>query len=99
MKALIIAAGKGSRLKSLTIVEPKPLIQLLGLSLIERIILTARQAGIDEFVIVIGYLEEKIKDKLGDGKRYGVKITYIENLEWQRGNGVSVLKVKEFLEE
>ena len=99
MKALIIAAGKGSRLKSLTIVEPKPLIQLLGLSLIERIILTARQAGIDEFVIVIGYLEGKIKDKLGDGKRYGVKITYIENLEWQRGNGVSVLKVKEFLEE
>lgn len=71
----------------------------MGLYLIERIILTARQAGIDEFVIVIGYPEEKIKDKLGDGKRYGVKITYIENLEWQRGNGVSVLKVKEFLEE
>ncbi|MBU4190162.1 MAG: NTP transferase domain-containing protein [Candidatus Thermoplasmatota archaeon] len=99
MKALIIAAGKGSRLKSLTKDEPKPLIQLLGLSLIERVILTAKQAGIDEFVIVIGYLGEKIKEKLDDGNRYGVKITYIENREWQRGNGVSVLKAKDLLNE
>ncbi|MBU3901805.1 MAG: NTP transferase domain-containing protein, partial [Candidatus Thermoplasmatota archaeon] len=99
MKALIIAAGKGSRLKSLTKDEPKPLIQLLGLSLIERVILTAKQAGIDEFIIVIGYLGEKIKEKLDDGNRYGVKITYIENREWQRGNGVSVLKAKDLLNE
>ncbi|MEG3225538.1 MAG: hypothetical protein BME94_08560 [Methanobacteriales archaeon Met13] len=99
MKALIIAAGKGSRLKGLTKDEPKPLIQLLGLSLIERVILTAKQAGIDEFVVVICYLGEKIKEKLDDGNRYGVKITYIENREWQKGNGVSVLKAKELLNE
>ena len=99
MKVLIIAAGKGSRLKSLTKDEPKPLIQLLGLSLIERVILTARQSGIDEFVIVIGHLGEKIKEKLGNGNRYGVKITYIENREWEKGNGVSVLKAKESLNE
>lgn len=97
-KALIIAAGKGGRLESLTEDEPKPLIQLLGLSLIERVILTAKQAGFDEFVIVIGYLGDKIKGKLGSGNRYGVKITYIKNKEWQRGNAVSVLKAKELLE-
>ena len=51
MKALIIAAGKGSRLNRLTEDNPKPLIQLLGLSLIERVILTAKQAGINEFFI------------------------------------------------
>ena len=97
MKALIIAAGEGSRLKSLTKGGSKPLIQLFGLSLIERAILTAKQSGIDEFVIVIGYLGEHIKAKLGDGNNYGVKITYIKNEEWERGNGVSILKAKELL--
>lgn len=71
----------------------------MGLSLIERVILTARQVGIDEFVIVIGYLGEKIKEKLGNGNRYGVKIAYIENKEWEKGNGVSVLKAKKALNE
>jgi len=99
MKALIIVAGRGSRLEGLTKDEPKPLIKLLGLSLIERVILTARQAGIDEFIMVIGYLGEKIKERLGNGDNYGVKISYIENREWQRGNGVSALKAKESLNE
>jgi len=99
MKALIIAAGQGCRLNDLTKGNPKPLIQLLGLSLIERVILTAKQSGIGEFLIVIGYLGEKIKEKLGNGNMYGVKIAYIENREWQRGNGVSVLKAKELLNE
>ncbi|GAI53590.1 unnamed protein product [marine sediment metagenome] len=80
MKALIIAAGDGGRLGNLTKHKPKPLIQLLGLSLIERVILTAKQAGINEFVITIGYLCDKVKARLGDGDRYGVKINYIENV-------------------
>jgi len=99
MKALIIAAGKGSRLGNLTKDEPKPLIRLLGLSLLERVILTARETDIHEFVIVTGYLGERIKKKLGDGERYGIEITYIENREWERGNGVSVLKAEESLKE
>jgi len=99
MKALIIAAGKGNRLGSLTKDKPKPLIQLLGLSLVERVILTAKEVGIDEFIIVIGYRGKRIKEKLGNGNRYGVKIVYIENTEWERGNGVSVLKAKESLKE
>jgi len=99
MKALILAAGDGGRVGNLTKNKPKSLIQLLGLSLIEKVTLTAKQAGIDEFVIVIGYLGEKIKDELDDGDKYGVKITYIENREWQKENGVSVLKAKELLNE
>lgn len=99
IKALIIAAGKGSRLESLTKDEPKPLIQLLGLSLIKRVILTAKQAGIYEFVIVVGYLGDKIKPELEDGERLGVKIDYIEYEEWENGNGFSVLKAKEVLNE
>ncbi|MDK1031373.1 MAG: NTP transferase domain-containing protein [Planctomycetia bacterium] len=99
MKALILGAGKGSRLQSMTEDKPKPLIRLLGLSLIERVILTAREAGIDEFVIVIGYLGEKIKKALGDGRKHAVKISYVENNEWQKGNGLSVLKARKSLNE
>ena len=99
MKALIIAAGKGSRLQTKSKEKPKPLIRLLGLSLIERIILTAKQAGIEEFVVVVGYLGEKIKKELGNGKNLGVNITYIENNEWDRENGISVLMAKEVLKE
>jgi CDP-L-myo-inositol myo-inositolphosphotransferase len=102
MKGLIIAAGAGTRLRDLKMkkeAKPKPLIKLLGLSLIERAMLTAKEAGIDEFVIVVGYLGEKIREKLGDGTKYGIHIDYVENDEWQRGNGVSVLKAKGLLNE
>jgi CDP-L-myo-inositol myo-inositolphosphotransferase len=99
MKALIIAAGKGSRLESHSKGQPKPLIKLLGLSLVERVILTAKEADIVEFIIVIGFLGERIKEKLGNGNNYGVAITYIENKEWQGGNGISVLTAKRVLNE
>ncbi len=99
MKALIIAAGEGSRLGHLTEATPKPLIRLLGLSLIERVILTAKQAGIKEFVVVIGYLGDEIRAKLGDGSEWGVKIAYVENDEWRKGNGVSVLKSRDHFDE
>ena len=99
MKALILAAGDGGRFGNLTKDKPKPLIQLLGLSLIERVILTTKQSGINEFVITVGFLGEKIKANLGDGEKFGVKIEYIKNEEWQKGNGVSVLKAKGLLNE
>ena len=99
LKALIVAAGDGERLKNLTKHKPKPLIQLLGLPLIERVILTAKQAGINEFVIIVGYLCDEIRARLGDGSRYGVKINCIENREWKKGNGSSVLRAKELLNE
>lgn len=99
MKALIIAAGAGSRIKSIAKNSPKPLLSLLGISLIERVILSSKQAGIDEFLIVIGYQGKKIKTKLGDGSKYGIKIKYVENREWKRGNGISVLKARGIMEE
>ena len=97
MKALIITAGRGSRFNEITKDTPKALIPLLGLSLIERVIFTTKEAGIREYVIVVGYLGEKIKAILGNGDRFRVKINYIENEEWQKSNGLSVLKAKELL--
>jgi choline kinase len=99
MKALIIAAGRGERLRPFTDKEPKSLIPLLGLRLIERVILSAKEAMISEFVVVIGYLGKKLKKFLGDGTRYGVQISYVENSRWEYGNGVSVYEARELLKD
>ena len=91
MKAVIIAAGKGRRINHMTNGKPKPLLEILGLSLIERTILAVKKCGISEFVIVTGYKGKMIKEKLGNGERYGVNIEYVRNKDWNKENGLSVL--------
>lgn len=98
MKCLIIAAGRGSRLASKG--DSKPLVSLLGLPLIERAILTARKGGINDFYVVTGYEGEKVRrylDKLG--QRTNTNITHVINEEWEKGNGISVLKAKDLIKE
>ncbi len=98
MKCLIIAAGRGSRLSSKG--DSKPLISLLGLSLIERAILTAKKQNIDDFYVVTGYNSEKVKQYLDRfSQRRNINITHITNEEWEKGNGISVLKAKKLLNE
>ena len=97
MKAVILAAGNGSRLRPLTYEIPKPLVPMGGVPLIERIVLSAREAGIKEFLVVLGYLGDRLKEELGDGKRHGVRIEYVENGEWEKANGVSVHKAGQVL--
>ena len=99
MKALIIAAGRGERFRPYTDRQPKPLIPLLGASLIERVILTVKMAGIREFVIVTGYMGEKLSRFLDDGSRYDVKIEYVNNEDWHLGNGVSVYAARRLIDE
>ncbi len=99
MKAVILAAGNGSRLRPLTYEIPKPLVSLGGVPLIERIVLLAREAGITEFLVVLGYLGDRLKEELGDGKKHGVRIEYVENEEWEKANGVSVYKAGQVLKE
>ncbi len=94
MKAVILAAGRGSRLEGLTEEGPKPLVRLLGLSLIERAILTAKEAGIKDFIIVTGHRAEQIRQALSDGSSYGVSLSYVHNPDWPRGNGSSLAAVK-----
>jgi len=97
LKALILAAGQGRRQKGNG--DSKPLIPLLGLSFIERVILTAKKSGIKEFLIVTGYNAGKVREHLKNGNRLGVEIDYVYNAEWRKGNGISVLKAKDFIQE
>ena len=98
MKCLVIAAGRGSRLSGKG--NSKPLVPLLGLPLIERTILTAKKSGINDFYVVTGYEGEKVRrylDKIG--QRTNTNITHVINEEWEKGNGISVLKARDLIKE
>ena len=98
MKALIVAAGQGTRLREKG--ELKPLIPIRGVPLIERVISNGREAGIEEFLVVTGYRSEELQARLGEfSRRSGIHITRIHNRAWDRANGVSVLAAKQYLDE
>lgn len=76
MKALILAAGRGERMRPLTDRCPKPLLEARGKRLIEWHLEALARAGVHEVVINTAWLEEQFPAVLGDGSRYGVAITY-----------------------
>ena len=76
MKALILAAGRGERMRPLTDTIPKPLLKVGGKRLIEYHLDKLKQANITDVVINHAWLGEKVEQALGDGSRYGVNIQY-----------------------
>ncbi|MEW6069711.1 MAG: sugar phosphate nucleotidyltransferase, partial [Candidatus Thermoplasmatota archaeon] len=78
MKAVILAAGEGLRLRPLTSLTPKCLLQLGNVPLLERTIIEAKKAGVKDFIIVVGYRGEQIRDYFKDGRKLNVKIEYAE---------------------
>ncbi len=76
MKAIILSAGRGERLRPLTDTIPKPLVEINGKALIEYHLEKLAKAGIKEVVINHAWLGEKIEQKLGNGEKYGLNITY-----------------------
>jgi len=76
MKAMILAAGRGQRLRPLTDAKPKPLMTIAGSTLIEHQIDRLARAGFCDLVINVAWLGEQIVDHLGDGTRLGVRIVY-----------------------
>ena len=93
MKLVIIAAGKGSRLKSETKNNPKALTVINGHTIIDVILNNCVVNGINEIVIITGYDKTSIKSYL-NGKWDNLNIDYIYNDEWHLENGISVLKAK-----
>jgi MurNAc alpha-1-phosphate uridylyltransferase len=76
--AMILAAGRGERMRPLTDAVPKPLLRIRGKPLIERHVESLAQAGIGRIVINLAWLGWMIRDHLGDGSRHGVSIRYSE---------------------
>ncbi len=97
--ALIIAAGRGTRFGALTDPLPKPLIEVAGVPLLFRTLFTACRAGISNFIVVTGYQGELLEDILArEAPRWNIRVQCIRNEKWERPNGLSVLRCKEYLQ-
>lgn len=90
---VIIAAGRGSRLAERA--PSKPLMKVGGRALIDRAIDAARQAGVRKFVVVTGYAGDAVERHLaGRSAREAIAVETVRNDEWEKENGLSVLKAK-----
>jgi N-acetyl-alpha-D-muramate 1-phosphate uridylyltransferase len=76
MIAMILAAGRGERMRPLTDTLPKALLEVAGTSLLERQLQRLSRAGVTIVVINLGWLGEKIVERIGDGSRFGLRVAY-----------------------
>jgi NDP-sugar pyrophosphorylase family protein len=76
LKALILAAGEGTRLRPLTLHMPKPMVPIANRPLLEWIVAGLRDAGVHDLAINLNYKPEAITQHFGDGSRFDIKITY-----------------------
>lgn len=96
MKAVILAAGKGTRMKELTNEIPKPMLRVHGKPILEHILSGLLSAGIREVFIVTGYKAEVIENHFGDGSKWNARIAYGRQLV-QDGTGKAPELAKEFV--
>lgn len=98
--ALILAAGNGSRLVTVSGGKPKPLVELNGRPLIEHILLGAREAGIERFVVVAGFRADAIRSWAASQHFHGVEIEVVENPHYKtKANGISLLQARHAIAE
>lgn len=98
MQAVILAAGRGERMRSLT--ESKPLLELLGMPLLERNVRAAQQCGIREFIIVTGHESQRIEEwqRKFARQHHGLSIQLVHNNDWaSTENGQSLLAARPFI--
>jgi dTDP-glucose pyrophosphorylase len=95
-KAVVLAAGRGTRMRELTAELPKPMIDVRGKPVLQHIVEGLRGAGIREFFIIVGYHADAVKNFLGDGSRYNVAVHYATQAV-QDGTGRVVDLARDFV--
>jgi bifunctional UDP-N-acetylglucosamine pyrophosphorylase/glucosamine-1-phosphate N-acetyltransferase len=98
MKAVILSAGKGMRLRPLTDSTPKPMLNIAGRPLLEWMIMRVKEASINEVLLVTNYREDQIKEYFGDGSNHGIRISY-KTQEETLGTANAFYQAKEFVGE
>lgn len=96
-QAVILAGGSGVNMRPLTYEVPKPLIPVAGKPLIEHTIEMLREAGIRDVVLAVGHLGDKIKEEVGNGRKYGVTVAYSEETK-PLGSAGALKKASVFLQ-
>ena len=98
MKAMVLAAGQGTRLRPTTDGTPKALVPVAGRPMIEYALLLLRHYGIEDIIINLHHFGEQIESRLGDGRAWKLKITYSREPELLDTGG-GLLKAKSFLQD
>jgi len=98
MKAIIMAAGKGKRLRPITEWVPKPLLPIGGQPVIGTLLTNLRAAGITDVLVVVGHLADKMRRFLGDGSAYDVRLIYREQAE-RLGTAHAVMQALDFIDD
>lgn len=98
MKAVILAGGRGKRLKPFTDVLPKPLLPIGGKPVLERILTNLKKQGIEEVFITVRYMKDYFRILFGEGEKFGLKINYVEEEE-PLGTAGPIKRIKDFLSE
>jgi len=94
-KAVVLAAGRGTRMRELTRSMPKPMVEICGKPVLSYIVEGLRDAGVRKILIVVGYRKEVVMGHFGDGSTAGVEIVYAEQIR-QDGTGKVVELAEEF---
>jgi NDP-sugar pyrophosphorylase family protein len=94
-KAVILAAGRGTRMKEITDELPKPMVKVKGMPILESIVRGLVSNGITDFLIVVGWRKEVITDYFGDGSDFGCRVEYVEQVV-QDGTGRVVELARDF---
>jgi len=94
-RAVVLAAGRGTRMRELTDDLPKPMVRVAGRPILERIVTGLASAGIEQILVVVGYRKESIMDHFGDGSPFRVRIDYVEQVT-QDGTGRVVALARAF---
>jgi len=95
-KAVILVGGKGTRLRPATLKMPKCMMEIQGRTVTEHLFDLLKKYGIRDIIMSVGYMKEKIKDYYGDGSKFGVDITYVEEDE-QLGTAGPLKLTKKYL--
>jgi len=98
MKAVILAAGEGNRMRPLTYTRPKVMLPIANKPILEHLLIELKKAGVKEFTIVVGYHGETIRQHFGDGAKWGVSIDYATQRK-QLGTAHAMKMVEGFIKD
>ncbi|HME87770.1 MAG TPA: sugar phosphate nucleotidyltransferase [Chthoniobacterales bacterium] len=95
-KAVILAAGRGTRMREMTAELPKPMLEVRGKPVLQYIVEGLRNAGVQKFLIIVGYRADAVQNFFGDGSRYKIDIEYAMQVT-QDGTGRVVELARDFV--
>ena len=96
MECVVLAAGEGKRMRPLTAKRPKVMLPLANRPMMEHLVLATRDAGIKDFIFVVGYGEREIRKHFGDGSGFGINVTYAPQRH-QYGTADAVRSVRDLV--